>query len=252
MQHNKPSRTLGLALVVAALGLASAQGTSTAPATSSTPAKVQVPAGSAATAAVELNSVLAGRIVDCPASLKVTPDAVCLLATGQANTFRTRIKAKLAGRVVEDWKTSANGQSSSLVFQSGNALSYVLLAQTNATDVLAIVDATAIKTASGTPASAVFVSVADLRDLVTVTTFGATRALSRGNRTLAITANTRAAKVNGANVQLPAAPYVSAEQFYLPASALRSLGCVVSTASKTQLSVDCGGKTATVNAVVKQ
>jgi len=251
MQLQQPSRTLGLAFVLAALGVANAQGTS-APASTSTGTKVQVPAGSAATAAVELNSVLAGRIVNCPASLKVSEDAVCLLASGQANTFKPRIKAKLGTRVVEDWKNATTGQSASLVFQSGTNLSYVLLAQTGPTDVLAIVDATAIKTASGTPANAVFVSTNDLRELVTVTAFGATRALSRGNRTLAITANTKNAKVNGANVQLPAAPYVASEQFYLPASALRSLGCVVSTASKTQLSVNCGGKTATVNAVLKQ
>lgn len=145
-------RTFALLSTLLAAPLGLAQTAQSAPARS-----IQaVPTTSAvAQTAVTVSGAVAGRIVPCPASLKLQARAVCLLAAGNADALKPRISAKVAGQVVQEWQVRPGGKTSTLIVKGpGGALAYVLLTQLNAKDTFAVIDAPADPAQAGTPAAA--------------------------------------------------------------------------------------------------
>ncbi len=239
----------------AALGLlalavsAAAQGTTQVPAPSTAAPGTAVPTGAAAAAAVELSSAIGGRVINCPSGLRISDQAVCLFASGTVDGFKPRVKARLGERVIEDWKTRAGSKNASLLFKSGEDITYVLLAQANSGSVLAVIDAPASSVAGSTSTKIAFVAASDLKSLLTVQAADTVGTFTRLGQSAVVTAGNRAARLNGTSLQLPGAPYAQGGQLYVPVVMLRNLGCTVAEPVGNKVSVTCGAKTATLNAV---
>ena len=229
----------------------------------------QIPASAAASAAIDVNSVLNGRIITCPQGLRISPQAVCLFATGTVEALKPRVKGKLASRVMEgeDWKTRTGSKNSSLLFRTGNDITYVLLAQADANSVLAIVDAPAGTAVSGqgatqgsapastatTPATAgvAYVNARDLSALVSVQAADTVGTFTRLGQSIVVTANNRNARLGTGSVQLAGAPYSAGGQLFVPVTLLRSLGCTVGDAQDGKVTATCGTRSATLNVTTR-
>ncbi|WP_157448880.1 hypothetical protein [Deinococcus peraridilitoris] len=226
----------------------------------------QVPTSAAAGAAVEVNSTLSGRVINCPEGLRISAQAVCLFANGTVDALKPRVKAKFGDRVIEDWKTRTGSRNASLLVRSGNDITYILLAQANANSVLAIVDAPAGaapaqgQAQGGAAASApattgaprvAFASARDLSALVSVQAADTVGTFTRLGQSVVVTANNRSARFGTGSLQLESTPYSSGGQLFVPVTMLRNLGCTVAAPQGTTVSVTCGGKTQSVNVALR-
>ena len=246
-------RAAGLGLLSLA-AFAAAQATTQTPGTQAPATQAPgsaVPTGAAAGAAVELSGAIGGRVINCPTGLRISDQAVCLFASGTVDALKPKVKARLGNRVIEDWKTRAGSKNASLLFKSGNDITYVLLAQANPGSVLAIIDAPASGAAGSTSAQIAFVAANDLKAVLTVQAADTVGTFSRLGQSAVVTAGNRAARLNNTSLQLPDAPFSQGGQLYVPAVLLRNLGCSVTEPVGSKVNVTCGSKTATLNVVAK-
>lgn len=212
-----------------------------------------VPTGPVANAAVEINAAISGRIINCPKGLNVSANAVCLLTKGTTATLQPKISTRLGERVLEDWKLAANSRNASLFFATDDVVTYVLLAQAGADNVLAIIDAPGTQAeAPSAPAGGVaYVPASSLGGVLDVQVTGSTGTFTRPGQKLIVTAGRTTARLNDKSMDLAGAPYEERGALFVPVTALRQLGCVVTPAQRNQFTVVCGGKTANVIAAVK-
>lgn len=227
--------------------------------------RLAVPSVAVSAAAVQVSGAIGGRIIACPSKLNLSGGAVCLLASGNASSMKTRISQKFAGAVSQDWQTSKGG-SNSLVVTSGGGLVFVLLAQAGP-DVLAVVapptrgaSSTATTSASpaATPAAAAmpagatrgvpYAKAGDLRGVTSVTVLNSGQyRVGSATRFITFTPGSAAGQLAGAPYTLPGVPYLAGGQLYVPVTMLRELGCTVTaTAGQPSATVACGGATAHV------
>ncbi|GGR90837.1 hypothetical protein [Deinococcus sedimenti] len=249
---------LSVTLSLALLGPASLA--QTAPAT-----PTKAPAASATTnrgvsaLAVEVGSVVKGRLMDCPESLKLSVNAVCLYVQTPAASLRPLVKGKLAARA-GDWKTT--GKSSVLLVKDA-APNFVLLSALGEKETLVVVDAaptakvaastTTVKVA--TPAGVVkgqpYVLGSDLVGVVKVTSLGGGKyRLSNADQgTLTVTVGQRAAQTDAGAVELPLAPATDGKNLIFPLAGLRALGCTT-TPNGGVLTVACGSDSVGLKPIV--
>lgn len=258
--------TLGLALLGPA-SLAQTAPTQTPPA-QSTPAQsapaapAKAPAASATTnravsaLAVEVGAVVKGRLLDCPASLKLSGNAVCLYVQTPAATLRPLVKGRLAARA-GDWKIT--GKSSVLLVKDTPA-NFVMLSALNDKETLVVVDAAPTAKAAAparvaVPAGVVkgqpYVLGSDLVGVVKVTALGGGKyRLSNADQgTLTVTVGARAAQTDAGAVELPLAPATDGKNLIFPISGLRALGCTT-TPNGGVLTVACGSDSVGLKPIV--
>lgn len=254
--------TLSLALLGPA-SLAQTAPAQSAPAQSAPAAPAKAPAASATTnravsaLAVEVGSVVKGRLLDCPASLKLSGNAVCLYVQTPAATLRPLVKGKLAARA-GDWKTT--GKASVLLVKDAPA-NFVMLSALNDKETLVVVDAAptakaaAAPTKVATPAGVVkgqpYVLGSDLVGVVKVTALGGGKyRLSNADQgTLTVTVGVRAAQTDAGAVELPLAPATDGRNLIFPLAGLRALGCTT-TPNGGVLTVACGSDSVGLKPIV--
>ncbi|WP_022801811.1 hypothetical protein [Deinococcus ficus] len=263
----------GSLFAVLTAGLLASATAQTAPATppatgtpAATPAKPAAPATpvSAATSkaaseiAVTVSGAVKGQIVRCPASLKLSAQAVCLYVKSEQALLRPIVKAKFPGRVTGDWKVM--GKAASLVVNDragGTPAALVLLNSMTATETLVVVEAvkaspTAAKPA--TPAGVVkgyaYVLDTDLTGVVTVTALGGGKyRLAAGSETLTVTVGSKTAQLASGAVELPQVPATDGKRLIFPLAGLRALGCTV-TPTDTAVTVGCGAQSVGLKPIV--
>lgn len=229
------------------------------------PPSASAPAASTAALsalAVELSSAVKGRLVDCPKSLKVNRGAYCLYTQSTLATLRPLVRGRLGTRALGDWKTSADGKTSSLLLRTGTLNGYVLIGSLG-TDALLVVDTVAAAPAAAarpaTPQGVVrgqpYVLGSDLKGLVTVTSLGAGNwRLSSGAASLTLSVGKKAASLSGAAsgngaVELPYLPATDGRNLILPLETLRALACTFGS-SAGGLKVSCGDNALTVRPLI--
>ncbi len=253
--------TLGLALLGPA-SLAQTAPTQTPPAQSAPAAPAKAPAASATTnravsaLAVEMGAVVKGRLLDCPASLKLSGNAVCLYVQTPAATLRPLVKGRLAARA-GDWKIT--GKSSVLLVKDTPA-NFVMLSALNDKETLVVVDAAPTAKAAAparvaVPAGVVkgqpYVLGSDLVGVVKVTALGGGKyRLSNADQgTLTVTVGARAAQTDAGAVELPLAPATDGRNLIFPLAGLRALGCTT-TPNGGVLTVACGSDSVGLKPIV--
>lgn len=237
-----------------------------APAPSSAPVKTSSGSASGATnpaasvTAVTVNRAIKGQFLRCPATLKVSRQAVCLYVKAAASSLQPTIKASLGNLALGDWKTA--GQASSLLVResaNGNLGAYVLLSPLTATESLVIVDGVTPKAAArpAAPAGAVkgqpYLLDKDLAGVINVVNLGGGkyRLNVAGQTAITITAGSKTAQRPGGNVDLPLAPVSDGKNLIYPVSGLRALGCTVTDAGKG-ITIACGPDSVGVTPIVFQ
>lgn len=225
----------------------------------STLAAAQLPPQAVANAAVEVSSAIGGRIIDCPKTLNVSSEAVCLVAKGTVDATKPKIKTKLGTRVVEDWASRPGSTSANLLFRTGDDINFVLIAPVGKDAIVAVIDAPTKRAAAATPTTAKpaaatpvsYVNAQTLRGVVTVTPSANAVTLARTNQSLAFTVGSASARLNGNAVTLAGAPYAQGGNVFVPVTALRSLQCTVTSTAKNEVSVTCGDKSAKLATVLR-
>ncbi|MEF2277961.1 hypothetical protein V3W47_06580 [Deinococcus sp. YIM 134068] len=277
-QFSHAVRVAGLILAGLAGG-AAAQGT--APATPATPPAAPAPSaapaqpataqpGSRASAAtvrvvssvaVEISGAVRGQIVSCPATLRVSPSAVCLYVQSPPASLRPLVRGKLGARALGDWRTA--GQASSLPVSAtpnGPLGAYVLLTALSDRETLLVVDAPNPAAAQAAPRGPVPVGVVrgqpyvlgrDLVGVVTVTSLGAGKfRLARGGgQPLTVTVGQKIAQLGTGSVELPLLPATDGRNLIFPLSGLRALGCTFTPAGQN-VTVACGGASVGLRPIV--
>ncbi|MCD0168700.1 hypothetical protein IHN59_03540 [Deinococcus sp. 23YEL01] len=231
----------------------------TAPVTPAKSAPAKVGSVSAATdravsaLAIEVSGVAKGRIVGCPAALKLSVNAVCVYSQSASGTLRPLLKGRLGARASGDWKSS--GKSSVLLAApaGGKASAFVLLSPMSDTETLVVVDALKAAPApaasaapkAATPAGVVrgqpYVLGSDLVGVVKVTSLGGGkyRLSTEDDGLLTVTVGAKSAQAAGGAVELPLAPATDGRNLIFPLAGLRALGCTVTPAG-SNLTVACG------------
>ncbi|MVN85365.1 hypothetical protein GO986_01110 [Deinococcus sp. HMF7620] len=256
---------LSATLTLSALLCAPAAAQATTPAT---PAAAPKGVSSAATTkavsalSVEVSAAVKGRILTCPAALKLSAQAVCLYAQSAPASLRPLVRGKLSTRAQGDWK--ASGKSSVLLVKdaaSGPVSAYVLLSPISDKETLVVVDtaqaqaaapAAAAKAAlpAGVSKGQPYVLGSDLVGVVAVTSLGGGKfRLVAEDGTLTVTAGQRSAQAGGGNVELPLAPATDGKNLIFPVSGLRALGCTVTPAGGS-LTVACGSDSVGLKPIV--
>ncbi len=143
-----PRRAARTLLLLGATGLGALTLSATASAqTAPKPAATSAATSQATSAvAIEISAAIKGQIVGCPASLKLSPRAVCLYAQSAVASLRPLIAGKLSGRAVGTWKTT--GKASTLLVReraNGPLGAFVLLSALNDKESLVVVDAAQAK-----------------------------------------------------------------------------------------------------------
>ncbi len=237
------------------LGGASAQTPAPKPGASST-ATTQA----ASAIAIEVSAAVKGQIISCPATLKLSPRAVCLYAPSGVASLRPLIAGKLSGRA-GSWKTSGKASTLLVSQKAGGPLgAFVLLSALNDKESLVVVDAAQAKAATAaakpaTPAGVVkgqpYVLGRDLAGVVGVTSQGGGnyRLTTEDGSVLAVTVGRKAAQTSNGTVELPLAPATDGTNLIFPLDGLRSLGCTVTPAG-TNLTVACGADSVGLRPIV--
>ncbi|GAA0517891.1 hypothetical protein GCM10008937_26780 [Deinococcus depolymerans] len=207
--------------------------------------------------AVEVSGVAKGRIVSCPAALKLSVNAVCVYSQTAAGTLRPLVKGKLGARAPGDWKTS--GKSSVLLAGpvGGAADSFVLLSPMSDKETLVVVDAVKVAAPAAkvaVPAGIVrgqpYVLGSDLTGVVKVASLGGGKyRLSTDDGLLTVTVGQKAALAAGGAVELPLAPVTDGKNLIFPLAGLRALGCTVTPAG-SNLTVACGADSVGLRPIV--
>ncbi|MFC4455727.1 hypothetical protein [Deinococcus sonorensis] len=243
-------------LVASGLPLASAQ-----TATPSTPAARTVTAasGEVSALAVEISGAVKGRLIDCPAQLKLSTGSVCLYSQNVLPALRTLIRSKVATRAVGAWKTDPADKASSLLLRTGNATISVLLARLSAQETLVILSplqtqTQAAATRPAMPAGIVkgepYVLDTDLKGLVTVANLGSgSYRLTSGSTVLTLSSGKRTATLGSGTVELANPAVSDGRNLLIPLNSLRSLGCTLTTA-QAGVAVSCGTASATIRPIV--
>lgn len=203
--------------------------------------------------AIEVSGVAKGRIVSCPAALKLSVNAVCVYSQSAAGTLRPLVKGRLGARASGDWKSS--GKSSVLLAApaGGKASAFVLLNPMSDTETLVVVDtlkaapapAASAAPKAATPAGVVrgqpYVLGSDLVGVVKVTSLGGGkyRLSTDDDGLLTVTVGAKSAQAAGGAVELPLAPATDGRNLIFPLAGLRALGCTVTPAG-SNLTVACG------------
>lgn len=201
--------------------------------------------------AIEVSGVAKGRIVSCPAALKLSANAVCVYSQSASGTLRPLLKGRLGVRASGDWKSS--GKSSVLLAApaGGKASAFVLLSPMSDTETLVVVDALKAAPAASaapkaaTPAGVVrgqpYVLGSDLVGVVKVTSLGGGkyRLSTEDDGLLTVTVGAKSAQAAGGAVELPLAPATDGRNLIFPLAGLRALGCTVTPAG-SNLTVACG------------
>ncbi|MCD0162660.1 hypothetical protein IHN63_15330 [Deinococcus sp. 6YEL10] len=203
--------------------------------------------------AIEVSGVAKGRIVGCPAALKLSVNAVCVYSQSASGTLRPLLKGRLGARASGDWKSS--GKSSVLLAApaGGKASAFVLLSPMSDTETLVVVDALKAAPApaasaapkAATPAGVVrgqpYVLGSDLVGVVKVTSLGGGkyRLSTEDDGLLTVTVGAKSAQAAGGAVELPLAPATDGRNLIFPLAGLRALGCTVTPAG-SNLTVACG------------
>ncbi|CAM3717397.1 hypothetical protein [Deinococcus frigens] len=200
---------------------------------------------------IEISAAAKGQIISCPASLKLSPRAVCLYAANGVATLRPVIAGKLSGRTVGGWKTTGKASTLLVSERAGGPLgAFVLLSALNDKESLVVVDAAQAKAAPAatrpaTPAGVIrgqpYVLGRDLAGVVGVTSQGGGnyRLTTEEGSVLTVTVGRKTAQSAGGSVELPLAPATDGTNLIFPLDGLRSLGCTVTPAG-TNLTVACG------------
>ncbi|CAM3159656.1 hypothetical protein DESA109040_00425 [Deinococcus saxicola] len=227
-----------------------------APAQTATPAPKPAASSTATTQAasaiaIEVSAAVKGQIISCPATLKLSPRAVCLYAPSGVASLRPLIAGKLSGRTAGSWKTSGKASTLLVSQKAGGPLgAFVLLSALNDKESLVVVDAAQAKAAPAatrpaTPAGVIrgqpYVLGRDLAGVVGVTSQGGGnyRLTTEDGSVLAVTVGRKAAQTGNGTVELPLAPATDGTNLIFPLDGLRSLGCTVTPAG-TNLTVACG------------
>ncbi|GAA5531666.1 hypothetical protein Dalu01_00039 [Deinococcus aluminii] len=265
-QVSKAVRVAGL-LLTGFLGVAGAQGTTTPATTPAAPARpataTPVAANTARTVssvAVEISGTVKGQIVACPKTLKVSAAAVCLYVQNTPASLRPLVRGRLGARALGDWKTSSNGQASSLLVSGtpgGPLGAFVLMAPLTERETLLVVDTAQAPAAQApaaqaaarpaTPAGIVkgqaYVLGSDLVGVVNVTSLGGGKyRLTRGGESpLTVTVGQKTAQLGSGSVELPLVPASDGQNLIFPLAGLRALGCTLTPApSGNNVTVACG------------
>lgn len=255
-----PRAALLLGALLSAPALA--QTSPAAPAT--TPAVPVKGASSSATSrpvsalAVEVSTVVGGRIVSCPAALKLSVNAVCLYSQSGAATLRPLLKGKLAARA-GDWKTTGNSSLLTATTTAGSAANaFVLLSPLGDRETLVVVDslkvaapAAKVTVPAGVTKGQPYVLGSDLVGVVKVTSLGGGkyRLSTEDDGLLTVTAGQKAAQTAGGTVELPLAPATDGRNLIFPLAGLRALGCTV-TPEGNNLTVACGADSVGLRPIV--
>lgn len=253
-----------LTLSAALLGAAQAQQTQPAQARPAQAQPAQAPAGkppvSAQTdrqisaLAVSVGKVATGRLVACPAGLRLSPNAVCLYSPVAAGGLRPLIRGAVSAE--GDWKTS--GQAAALAVKQGSATpnAYVLLVPLSAKESLLVMDrAGASSPAPSVPAGVVkgqpYLLGRDLAGVVNVVSLGGGkfRLNVPGEAPLTVTVGQKSAQRANGTVDLPLAPASDGKNLIFPLSGLRALGCTVTDAPRG-VTVACGSDSVSVLPIV--
>ena len=255
-----PRAALLLGALLSAPALA--QTAPAAPAT--TPAAPVKGASSSATSrpvsalAVEVSTVVGGRIVSCPAALKLSVNAVCLYSQSGAATLRPLLKGKLAARAGE-WKTTGKSSLLTAAPAAGSAANaFVLLSPLSDKETLVVVDslkvaapAAKVTVPAGVTKGQPYVLGSDLVGVVKVTSLGGGkyRLSTEDDGLLTVTAGQKAAQTAGGTVELPLAPATDGRNLIFPLAGLRALGCTV-TPEGNNLTVACGADSVGLRPIV--
>lgn len=215
--------------------------------TPSAPSSTTIQAISAV--AVEISAAVRGQIVGCPASLKLSPSAVCLYVKSGATTLRPVIRGRLAVRAVGDWKTTGKASTLLVSAKVGAPVgAFVLLSTLADQESLVVVDSVKLRAAPATPTmppgvtrGQPYVLGSDLAGVVKVASLGGGKfRLSVPEQpALTVTVGQRKAQTEGGSVELPLAPATDGKNLIFPVSGLRALGCTVTPAGK-DMTVACG------------
>ncbi|MDV6374058.1 hypothetical protein [Deinococcus arenicola] len=252
------ARTLLLtSLGALTLGLASAQTAAPAKPAPTTPrpaATSSATTQAASAIAVEISAAIKGQIITCPATLKLSPRAVCLYTQSGAASLRPVIAGKFSGRTVGAWTTTAKTSTLLLSERAGGPLgAYVLLSALNDKETLVAVDAAQVRPA--TPAGVVkgqpYVLGRDLVGVVNVVSQGAGvfRLSTAEGQSLTVTVGRVNAQATGGTVVLPQVPATDGKNLIFPLDGLRSLGCTTTPAG-SNLTVSCGSDSVGLKPIV--
>ncbi len=230
--------------------------------------QVTVPSSSVSATAISVSGAIGGRIINCPPRLALSPSAVCLLATGNAASFKPKISQKFPNLIAQDWQTGKGG-SNSLVVKGNDGLIFVLLAQAGP-DVLAVISppqratgtpkpttpAGGTGTTAGLPTGATrgvpYVRASDLKQVISVAALPAANQYRVGGaaRNVTLTAGSPSAQLGSAPYTLPGTPYLAGGQLFVPINMLRDLSCTVTAQSgQNAATVACNGASVRVSTV---
>ncbi|GGS16197.1 hypothetical protein [Deinococcus knuensis] len=251
------------ALLLGAL-LSSAALAQTAPAAPATTPAAPVKGASSATSrpvsalAVEVSAAVTGRIISCPASLKLSANAVCVYSQSGAGTLRALLKGKLGARAGE-WKTTGKSSVLTAAPAAGSAANaFVLLSPLGDRETLVVVDslkvaapAAKVTVPAGVTKGQPYVLGSDLVGVVKVTSLGGGkyRLSTEDDGLLTVTAGQKAAQTAGGTVELPLAPVTDGRNLIFPLAGLRALGCTVTPAG-SNLTVACGADSVGLRPIV--
>ncbi|MFT2721720.1 hypothetical protein ACMT4L_17145 [Deinococcus sp. A31D244] len=257
-----PRAALLLGALLSAPALAQ---TAPAAAPATTPAAPVKGASSSATSrpvsalAVEVSTVVGGRIVSCPAALKLSVNAVCLYSQSGAATLRPLLKGKLAARA-GDWKTTGKSSLLTAAPAAGSAANaFVLLSPLSDKETLVVVDSLKVAAASaakvtvpaGVTKGQPYVLGSDLVGVVKVTSLGGGkyRLSTEDDGLLTVTVGQKSAQAAAGTVELPVAPATDGRNLIFPLAGLRALGCTV-TPEGNNLTVACGADSVGLRPIV--
>lgn len=214
--------------------------------------------------AIELGSVVKGRIITCPAPFRLSSGAICLYSKASNAALRPLIKDKLGKQAIGDWKVINNGKTATLLVtpldaKANTIPSYVLLTSLNDTITVVSIDALPAKLVTSTgrllPVGVVksepYVLDSDLVGLVTVSNLGKGRyrLVIPSQPILTVTVGKTEATLNSGIIKLPLAPGTDGKNLLFPVADLSALGCTVSPLGKS-FKIACGSASLTMKPIV--
>ncbi|ADY26348.1 conserved hypothetical protein, precursor [Deinococcus proteolyticus MRP] len=207
--------------------------------------------------AAELRGAVGGRLYRCPPSLRLPAQAVCLYARGERAELQSRIAAQLGDRVLGQWQAQgpllnlllrADGAAETGAAETGAASEYVALLDLGEGDHLLILNTE--PAAAAVPATPVpttpgevelYLTPADLIGVVRVQHLGGQnyRLTPQGGTAADVQVGALELAQGGTITPLPLPLRIQGSELYIPASVLRTIGCVLSP-TEGALTVACG------------
>lgn len=214
---------------------------------------------------IKVSKALQSKLVGCPSKLEVSPHGVCLYAKSSLPQTRTTIQSTLDKQVFGKWKNKA--KSSSLLIRDrttkdAKITSFVLLHWMSNTETLVVVDAlkkpipigssSTPQMPKGTVKGEAYLLDSDLTGVVTINRLGKGQYIMSvpGQEDITVIAGSTAAQRKGGQIQLNVAPVTDGKHLLFPLSGLSALGCKISKAKKTGITVACGQQSVGVKPIV--